>query len=182
MAIGIKGTQYRAVAVFATFETERGQRNCLHALSTGKWNVWRNQLDTTRFGPSRRLHVQEAAESSHLPECRCDYSEFTDMLGEDCDSHSVHIEADDARSLSNTLMFRGKHVVRLKEACEPNDVRWKDLQVSSLVRFLKYIGSVLLLMWFVIWSAFFVYRLEHHQPGTNASTLFLTIVSLYESS
>lgn len=56
---------YKATAVFVVFNTERDQRSCLHALSTGKIHIWKNTPDTSRFN-GKELVVQEAAKSSSL--------------------------------------------------------------------------------------------------------------------
>ena len=58
-------TPYQAVTVFVTFETERAQRDVLHALSQGKMNVWRNQPDTSRFH-NNTLQVQETNRNAKL--------------------------------------------------------------------------------------------------------------------
>eukprot|EP00542_Grammatophora_oceanica_P010709 CAMPEP_0194043292 /NCGR_PEP_ID=MMETSP0009_2-20130614/14957_1 /TAXON_ID=210454 /ORGANISM="Grammatophora oceanica, Strain CCMP 410" /LENGTH=944 /DNA_ID=CAMNT_0038687459 /DNA_START=167 /DNA_END=3001 /DNA_ORIENTATION=- len=61
--------KYDVVAVYVTFETEAGQRNCLTAFSTSKVNLWRNNTDavppSTVF-EGRVLEVVEPEEPSSV--------------------------------------------------------------------------------------------------------------------
>jgi len=161
---------YKAVAVFATFETERGQRDALHALSTGKLNVFWNQIDFSRFR-GRRLSVRESVEESSL---------WQVLSYEETEARVVQLQLSRSSSsvVENALKFRGKHVLNVKEACEPNDVRWKDLQSSSKARLSGYFGTTIGMMIFITWSGFFVATLVKRYPGTLYPTMFITIVSV----
>lgn len=158
---------YRAVAVFATFETERGQRNALHTLSTGKCNVWWNKINVSRFHRNK-FTVQENSRSSSM----WDLTSF--LQKENMETHVIQLRG---TSMKNNLMFRGQHVLNVKEACEPNDVRWKDIETSRKARMAGYVGSTIGMMAFVAWSGVFVSRLVKRYPGSQYATIFITIVS-----
>ena len=170
---------YKAVAVYCTFETERAQRNALHTLSTGKFSVWQNTPDLGKFDEYNRMYVDEAAKSSRLPECKCN-AELVQVLteDEDIDTLAIQVPVPDKKSLTDTLLFRGTHVVSIKEACEPNDVRWMDLQVPFTVRFIRFFGSTVAVIWFMFWSGLFIHGLQKNHPGTFFTPLFITVVSL----
>lgn len=164
---------YKVVTVFATFETERGQRNALHSLSTGKLNVWKNKLDTSKF-QGNTLTVHESAQSSTL-------DDLTKALYEDeTEARTIRLQGstDSSSKLENLLLFRGQKVLNVKEAGEPNDVRWTDLQTSSGIRLAQYIGTTLGMVAFIAWSGFFVYSLEENYPGTYYTTFFITITNV----
>lgn len=163
---------YKVVAVFATFETERGQRDALHALSTGRLNVLRNRMNTSRF-QGNKLKVQESCRSSSL-------WDLTQVLKEDkMETRIIHLPRQEGHGsgIDSVLTFRGRHVLNVKEACEPNDVRWQDLESSNCVKFAGYIGTTLGMMVFLSWSGFFVSRLVKRQSGTLFATAFITVVS-----
>jgi len=166
---------YKAVAVFATFETERGQRDALHALSEGQINVWCNRINTSRFRGNKLL-VRESSTRSSL-------WDLTRVLKEDeTEARVIYLPqlANSGSSIENVLMFRGRHVLSIKEACEPNDVRWQDLESSFRVRLGCYAGTTIGMMVFISWSGIFVYRLVEQRPGTLHATMFITIVSFTE--
>ena len=150
---------YGAVAVFVTFETERAQRSCLHSLSTGKINVWRNTVDTSRF-EGKELKVREAAHSSTLKAAHI----ADDLIhGEQMKEFSIQLAASED-DLDRLLAFRGEKVLAVKEAGEPNDVRWKDLQVSSKVRAYQLFQTNVLMFVFIAWSGVFISGLESNHP------------------
>ena len=182
--------QYRAVAVFVTFETERAQRNALHVLSTGKLQRWRNELDTIssdQLDENGKLKVYENAESSKLPTNInevCMDPEKTDETKEAMlEAHSIKlVRSDDTqpeKTLMHTLRFRGDLVLHVKEAPEPSDVRWRDLEVSSTVRGFKFLGSLLAMIAFITWSALLIWDVEMENPGTMFTPLFITLVRIY---
>ena len=124
--------RYKAVAVYVVFETEQGQRNALHALSTGKLSIWQNTLDKSKF-KGNTLTVQEVAESVHF-----DFKDVKTVLD---DKRTVRDRAiklvqstDSKDDIESAIKFRGTKVLSVKESCEPNDVRWKDLEVNTKVR------------------------------------------------
>jgi hypothetical protein len=187
-------TPYRAISVYVTFSTERGQRNALHVLSTGKLQIWNNTIEANRFRQnqegtaSRVLRIHENAESSRLPS-------LDDLLSgapmtqkaEASDAvtlkwHSIHLvgsmDSQPDAKLESRLRFRGERVLNIKEAPEPNDIRWLDLQISARVRLLKFAASVCAMIWFVSWSAFFIRDVETSSPGTFFTPLFITVVCI----
>jgi len=169
---GLAQRDYRAVAIYVTFETERAQRSCLHALTTGKLNVWRNKVDTSRFD-GRELQVHEAAASSKL-----DVKDLAGALREEQKKMlSIRLApSSDSVSVDRMLAFRGAKVLSVKEAGEPNDVRWKDLQASSSLRAVQFFGTTLLMMIFLGWSGFFISSLQ----GNTASytPLYITVTNI----
>lgn len=172
---GLLQRDYRAVAVFATFETERGQRDALHALSTGKLNVWWNRINTSRFTRGNKLIVRESSASSSL-------WDLAQVLKEDeMETRVIHLPQleDSGSSVEKVLMFRGRQVLNVKEACEPTDVRWQDLESSTRVQLAGYIGTTFGMIVFVSWSGIFVHRLVKQHPGTLYATMFITIVSCW---
>lgn len=158
---------FQAVAVFATFETERAQRNALHALTTGRIHVWRNQRDPTTVGDDGMMQVFEAIHSRRLWDLTSGQQERTIRLTN---------TLDDSPSTVGLLMFRNCHVLSVKEAVEPSDVRWIDLQASHRQRFELYLGSSLGMVIFVLWSGLFIFQLVDDYPGYYA-TVFITLVS-----
>eukprot|EP00934_Nitzschia_sp_Nitz4_P009324 Nitzschia sp. Nitz4//scaffold13_size275219//14448//17225//NITZ4_000836-RA/size275219-processed-gene-0.67-mRNA-1//1//CDS//3329535900//9314//frame0 len=171
---GLLGRQYGAAAVFVTFETERAQRSCLHALSTGKVHVWRNMVDLSRF-EGNRLVVQEAAGSSKL-----NIGNLTESLNTE-KTKDVQIElvaSQDGVEVEQMLKFRQEKVLIVKEAGEPNDVRWKDLQVPFHIRSLLVLATTVVLIIFITWSGFFIYGLEKNNPGSPYTALFITITNI----
>jgi hypothetical protein len=169
---GLVQRDYCAVAVYVTFETERAQRSCLHALTTGKLNVWRNKVDASRFD-GRELKVQEAAASSKL-----DVKDLAGALKEARKKEmSIRLApSSDSVSVDRMLAFRGVKVLNVKEAGEPNDVRWKDLQASSSLRATQFSGTTLLMMIFVGWSGFFIASLQENYP--NYTPLYITVTNI----
>lgn len=170
--------KYKAVSVFCIFETERAQRNALHCLSTGRLQAWRNQTDLSKFQASGQLTVQENAESSRPLE---NASVMRDLFASEAKQvHSIKLleSTDEHEKLDTLLRFRGERVLKVKEACEPNDVRWADLQVPGYVRTLQYTVSTIALMCFMAWSGFFIHWLEINEPGRFYTPLFITITNL----
>lgn len=159
---------YDVVAVYVTFETERAQRACLHSLSTGKLNLWRNKIDSSKF-QGNALKVEEAARSSKLQNIFLE-EETTEMTIELVSSR--HHED----TVDRLLAFRGETVLCVKEAAEPNDVRWKDLQVSSGRRAIKFLTTTILMMTFVGWSGFFIDSLQQSNP--SLTPLYITITNI----
>lgn len=164
--------KYHAVAVFITFDTERSQRNALHALSTGKLQVWRNQLNRYRtknrtLQKGGQLTVWESNRSSNLWDCyAAAHEERTIQLA---------TSAASSESCSRVLLFRGELVLRVKEAVEPSDVRWIDLQASHRQRFELYLASTVGMIVFVMWSGYFIYCLAGNYPGYYAA-MFIAMV------
>lgn len=123
--------EYKAVAVYVIFESERGQRNALHALSTGKWFVWNNRVDTSKF-EGNVIKVKEVTEAGKF-----DLNDVSTALHDQAavqDRTIRLVDSTESTSVDKAIMFRGKHVLNVKEAPEPNDVRWKDIQVNGKVR------------------------------------------------
>jgi hypothetical protein len=169
---GLVQQKYKAVAVFVTFDTERSQRDALHALSMGKVHIWYNALDRNRFGRGGVLQVRESIRSSTLWDCLEDDRQYQER--------TIHLatssnNSDDSHS--KALLFRGYHVLSIKEAVEPSDVRWIDLQVSNRHRLELYIASTVGMIVFVMWSGYFIYTLVKQYPGYYA-TIFITMVRL----
>lgn len=161
--------EYRVVSVFVTFETERSQRNALHALSTGKLHVWQNRLpEQPSLFKDGVLCVRESIQSSSLWDFRELQEEKTIALNDSTDSGFS----------CGKLIFRGKCVLRVKEAMEPSDIRWVDLQASSRKRGKLYIASTVGMIVFVMWSRFVIFRLVEQYPGYYAA-MFITLVSTY---
>ncbi|KAL7563221.1 hypothetical protein ACA910_014494 [Epithemia clementina (nom. ined.)] len=168
---------YKAVSVFVTFETERAQRNCLYTLTPSKLNLWRQKIDTSRFDQRGRLVVEEQVESSRLPETCVD---LVDCKGGGATEEFVVDlpHADTEARLKDALGFRGKHVVAIKEATEPTDVRWMDLEVSSFVRFAQYLATTFVVLWFMHWSAYFIGAIYSEDPGSYLIPLFITVTNI----
>jgi hypothetical protein len=169
---GLVQQKYKAVAVFVTFETERSQRDALHALSMGKLHIWYNSLDRSRFGRGGVLQVRESIRSSSLWDCLENDREFQER--------TIHLATSSTNSNDShfkALLFRGYHVLSVKEAVEPSDVRWIDLQVSNRHRLELYIASTVGMIVFVMWSGYFIYTLVKQYPGYYA-TIFITMVRL----
>ncbi|CAB9508020.1 protease [Seminavis robusta] len=164
--------KYKAVAVFVTFETERSQRNCLHALSTGKIHVWHNQLDQHKLKVRGKVfRVYESLRSSSLWDCleNDPQQEHTIQLGGDGD--------DSTASLSKALLFRGCLVLNIKEAIEPSNIRWGDLQASTRQRLELYLSSTVGMVVFVCLCGYFIYCLVARYPGIYA-TIFITMTNV----
>jgi len=162
--------QYHAVTVFVTFDSERSQRNALHALSTGKLNVWRNQLARrceSNLQKGGRLKIKESVQSSNL-------WDFSEAVQEERTIQLV-TSAASTDSCSRCLLFRGERVLRVKEANEPNDVRWIDLQASPRRRLELHLASALGMMMFVALSGMFIFRLAKNYPGHYAA-IFVALV------
>jgi len=168
--------EYHAVAVFVTFDSERCQRNALHALSTGKLEIWRNKFH--RYQQSRRLQkggqlqIRESNHSSSL-------WDFRQAVQEERTIQLDIITAaasNESCCCSRALLFRGERVLRIKEAVEPSDVRWVDLQDSPRQRLELHLASAVGMMVFVMWSGYFIYRLSKNYPGHYAA-IFITMVS-----
>ena len=168
---------YRAVAVFATFDTERAQRNCLYTLTPSKLNLWRQTIDTSRFDETGCMIVNEKVESSRLPETLLDFADWKEEATGDFVVNLAH--ADTKAQLQDALGFRGRHVVAIKESMEPTDIRWMDLEVSSLVRFVQYIGTTAMVLWFMHWSAYFIRAIYTEDPGSYLIPLFIAVVRTF---
>jgi hypothetical protein len=178
---------YAAVAVFVIFESERAQRNALHCLSTGRLQLWNNHADLDRFRRGT-LHVRERVTEESL---------WEDVIGTNpCDMihgnrekevemHSIQLlrkdlscEVGTTRTrLDRILRFHGR-VLKVKEACEPNDVRWPELQVPTSTRTLQYVVSTLAMIAFVAWAGFFIHWLEGNRPGMVYTPLFITATNI----
>jgi hypothetical protein len=171
--------RFQAIAVFVTFDTERSQRNALHALSTGKLQVWRNQLDRHRC-KGGRLMVRESNQSSTLWDCHDAVQEEwiiqLRMMPTARTTTTSSEESEPTSSCSQALLFRGTHVLRIKEAVEPNDVRWVDLQASTRQRLELYMASTLGMALFIMCSGYVIYFLAKNYPGQYAA-IFITGVS-----
>jgi hypothetical protein len=156
---------FKPSAVFVTFETERSQRNALHALSTGKINIWRQKLNVSDIHNDGILRVYESMRSSTL-------SDLVDPQKE----HVIQLSVSDSRDLdfSSALLFRNYHVLNVKEAAEPSDVRWLDLQASN--RLGLYVASTVGMVLACACCGLYIYRLVHQYPGPYA-TMFITLVS-----
>ena len=61
----VESCEYKPVDIFVTFNTERAQRNALKLITTGKIDLWRNNLDTYTSSSYlfRGKHVLEIGES-----------------------------------------------------------------------------------------------------------------------
>ncbi len=156
---------YTVTDVFVIFETERGQRNALHTLSTGRLNVWRNRIDASKFVRGK-LVVKENVNNSKIG----------DLLEQEKESIDIRLaQSCDQTGLESTLSFKGK-VLHLKEAPEPFDVRWKDLQVGFVVRSFKCVMTMIVLAVFISWSGFFIYSLSKRSGTATAVYISLTNV------
>ena len=186
--------KYHAVAVFVTFDTERSQRNALHALSTGKINIWRNELlhrqssDNTNSRNSTfcgmensnhhnlrkggQLTIRESNRSSSL-------WDFREAVHEERTIQLAMSAASTESSCTRALLFRGERVLRVKEAVEPSDVRWVDLQASHRQRLELHLASAVGMTVFVMWSGYFIYCLAGNYPGYYAA-MFITMVSILD--
>eukprot|EP00588_Corethron_pennatum_P003274 CAMPEP_0194286204 /NCGR_PEP_ID=MMETSP0169-20130528/32030_1 /TAXON_ID=218684 /ORGANISM="Corethron pennatum, Strain L29A3" /LENGTH=913 /DNA_ID=CAMNT_0039032569 /DNA_START=103 /DNA_END=2841 /DNA_ORIENTATION=+ len=155
---------YKVVAVFVTFESERSQRNTLHALSTGKLNLWRNKVETSKF-EGNKLHVRENANSSNL-------NNLTEAFQTDVtESLVINFTTTSDESIESKLRFKGK-VLNISESAEPFDIRWKDLEVSYFVRCIKCVFALLILVFFIFWSGYFVYELSYND---NLTVLYIAV-------
>ncbi len=163
--------EYKVSDVFVIFESERGQRNCLHCLSTGRLNAWRNSKpDITKF-VNGQLTVNESSKNARI-------DNLVAMVIEEEETEEIRIKlahSSDHR-LESLLLFRGEKVLRIKEAPEPFDVRWKDLQVKFHVRFIKCTLTFIVLVWFISWSGFFIHALKKVHPGWTAVFISMTNV------
>lgn len=172
---------YKATMVFCTFESERAQRNALHALSTGKVHRWFNTLDKARCGSSASLTVFESARASTMwdvmesPQLEARTIRLKSSIGNDSSSN------DSSSNKSSLLMFRGEHVLHVNEAAEPSDIRWTDLQASAKDRLELYIVSTIGMMAFITWSGYFIFCLVESYPAKYAA-LFITAVSSHEGA
>ena len=163
---------YSAVSVFVTFNTERSQRNALHALSTGKLNIWQNQwnnaLSSVNLEKDGSIHVKESDQSSNLWDCSDAHQT----------EHRIQLSFRNANSGSECLMFRGERVLKVKEAVEPSDVRWMELSspVKHAQKLGLYFASAFGMLLFISWSGYFIYKLTMNYPSSYAA-MFITLVS-----
>ncbi|KAL7553599.1 hypothetical protein ACHAWF_016906 [Thalassiosira exigua] len=162
------GITHSAVAVFVTFDSERSQRNALHALSTGKLDVWRNRrlhTDEDLLRPGGQINVKECARSSSM------WSLSDPALSERTVRLSFpQLSANStATSLGRCLRFRGDRVLDVSEAPEPSDVRWTDLGSTARRRVQLHLASALGMIAFVCWSGTFIYGLATTRPGMYAA-------------
>lgn len=165
---------FGAVAVFVVFDTERAQRTCLHALSTGRMNVWKNNVDTSRFD-GREMKAEEAAVSSTL-----EIINIADVCQpEETKEVSIRlVRSSSSVSVREILRFRGTQVLSIKEPGEPNDVRWKDLEISARLRSLLFLSTTIIMIIFIAWSGFFIADLERKFPGSPRTALYITITNM----
>ena len=180
---------FHAVAVFVTFNTERSQRNALHALSTGKINIWRNELRHRQSSDNNsnifcgmensnhhnlqkggQLTIRESNRSSSL-------WDFREAIQEERTIQLAMSAASTESSCTRALLFRGERVLRVKEAVEPSDVRWVDLQASHRQRFELHLASAVGMTVFIMWSGYFIYCLAGNYPGYYAA-MFITMVRI----
>lgn len=156
---------FKPSAVFVTFETERSQRNALHALSTGKLNIWRQELNPASVHNDGVLRVYESMRNSAM----------SDLANPQME-HVIQLTVSDSRDLdySSALLFRNCHVLHVKEAVEPSDVRWLDLESSK--RLELYVASTIGMMLTCSVCGLYIYRLVKRFPGPYA-TMFITLVS-----
>jgi len=146
----------RVVSVFVTFHSERGQRNVLHALSTGKLNIWRNKVNSNKLGSFR---IKENAKSSSLRNLGDVFMKSETM--------------EQVIDVSTNDFFFHQKVLNVKEAAEPYDIRWTDLEVSFKIRCLQFILSTFILIVFICWSAFFIKDLG----GSSWCAVFIAITN-----
>lgn len=139
---------YKAVAVFVTFESERGQRNALHALSTGRKNVWHNIPDTSKFHHNR-IRFEENTNSTEI--------NFTHPI-KTCFSIEL-AQSSEGKNAEDFILFQGKKVLDVAEAPEPNNVRWMDLETGCKDQWIECTITLLALIFFISWSGFFIYGL-----------------------
>jgi hypothetical protein len=162
---------YGAVAIFVTFKTERAQQSCLHALSTGKINIWRNQVDTSKF-QGREMKVKEAARSSTL-----DVSDIAGALKKESKRElSIQLVGSSDSFLENVLAFWGTKVLSVKEAGKPNDVRWRDLQVPGKTWAVQFLRTIVIMLIFVAWSGTLLLGLSVTILNTRLYILLLQIL------
>lgn len=168
----IASQPFEAKAVFVTFDSERSQRNALHALSTGKLNIWRNELDIYRLKllHGGRLRIRESHRNASI----------WDLKEEPLQEKTIQLATSfgSTMSCSRVLLFRGERVLRVKEAVEPSDVRWVDLQSSSRQRFELHIASALGMLIFIALSGFVIYRLARNFPSQYAA-MFITFTNSF---
>jgi hypothetical protein len=162
----IQYSSFKPSAVFVTFETERCQRNALHALSTGKLNVRRQQRDLSRHHENGVIRVYESMRSTSL----------SDIMEDHQKEHVIHLESTitEDGTFSSVLLFRNSYVLDVKEAMEPSDVRWLDLRSSN--RLGLYIASTIGMFATCACCGLYIYRLVKQFPGPYA-TWFITLVS-----
>ncbi len=165
--------KYKVTDVFVIFETERGQRNALHALATGRLNIWQNRPDVSKFNGGK-LIVNENIKNSTL-------NDLANSLTHEDETEEICIKLTKSdiedKDLTSTLMFRGCKVLRVKEAPEPFDVRWLDLQVGFSVRFVKCILTVIVLAIFISWSGVFIYRLSK-KGNQGYTTIYISATNV----
>jgi len=86
---------------------------------------------------------------------------------------------DKRKSLEENLLFRGERVVKIKEAPEPADVRWLDLQVGYGIRFMGFMGTTIAVLVFMSWSASFIYTLHKKEDlPVMVLPLFIAITNV----
>ncbi|KAL3924069.1 MAG: hypothetical protein SGILL_001273 [Bacillariaceae sp.] len=159
--------RYRTTSVFVTFETERSQRNALHALSTGKLDVWRQNREISEVHDDGILKVYEAMRNSAL-------YDITESEREHVIKLSVTNSSDN--DYSSALLFRDRHVLQISESYEPSDVRWIDLEASKRQRLEFYLGSSLGMAGFVLGCGCYIWRLVRSYP-IYVATSFITILN-----
>ena len=165
---------FGAVAVFVVFDTERAQRSCLHALSTGRINIWKNKTDTSKFN-GKELKVEEAAASSTLDIGNVVFA----CLPQETKVVSIQLVASSSNvGVDELLRFRGYRVLSVKEPGEPNDVRWKDLEVSIRLRWLLFFSTTVIMVLFMAWSGFFIANLERQYPGSPRTALYIAVTNI----
>jgi hypothetical protein len=76
--------------------------------------------------------------------------------------------------LANSLKFRGQRLLAVSPAPEPNNVRWLDLEVSSLVRMLHLVLSTMVFLCFLAASGFFIANLRDKEKQ-NQTTAYVPI-------
>jgi hypothetical protein len=110
------------------------------------------------------MKVKEAARSSKL-----DVSEIAEALREESKRElSIQLVGSSDSFLKKVLAFRGTKVLSVKEAGEPNDVRWRDLQVPGKTRAVQFLITTLIMLVFVAWSGLFITWLERNYPEYTA--------------
>ena len=165
--------EYHVTDVFVIFESERGQRNALHTLSTGRMNVWRNNVDLSKFERGK-LRMEENLGNAKIE----DFGKSIQLIEEVKESFSIKLaHTEDEDCLESMLRFRGQKVLRLKEAPEPFDVRWKDLQVGFAIRWTKCMLTIIVLASFISWSGFFIYSLSK-QSGPAATAAYISATNV----
>mmetsp|Transcript_37390 Transcript_37390/g.112020 ORF Transcript_37390/g.112020 Transcript_37390/m.112020 type:complete len:983 (-) Transcript_37390:2665-5613(-) len=170
---------YHAVAVFVTFQREREQRNVLHALSTGRMNVWLNKLDTSKMGGnSKTITVYESA--VNVRDSMAIFMSTSDLVNtslsdlikgeEEKEAHTIHLGSDDTMRV---LLFRSQKVLNVKEAPEPNDLQWTNLHVPKITQIMSFVGTTLALLAFIYCSYCIIDHLERRQPYKTKCAFFI---------